>query len=103
EKLCDTVTIIRAGRTVKSGTLHQMRHLMATTVSARTRGDAQRLREADYVRELEVDDGRVRFAVDRSDLDRAMADLSGLGIEDLTVAPASLEDMFLREYQRAGS
>lgn len=32
-----------------------------------------------------------------------MADLSGLGIEDLTVAPASLEDLFLREYQRAGS
>ena len=100
EKLCDTVTIIRSGRTVKSGTLQQMRHLMATSVSARTRADARRLGEAHYIREFGVEDGQVRFSVDRSDLDRAMADLTGLGIEELTVAPASLEDLFLREYQR---
>lgn len=103
EKLCDTVTIIRSGRTVKSGTLQQMRHLMATSVSARTRADARRLGEANYVREFGVEDGQVRFSVDRTDLDRAMADLTELGIEELTVAPASLEDLFLREYQRTGA
>lgn len=102
EKLCDTVTIIRSGRTVKSGTLHQMRHLMATTVTARTRTTGHRLDQAPYVRELRVDDGQVQFSVDRADLDRAMADLGDLGIEELTVAPASLEDMFLREYQGVG-
>ncbi|MCB0947449.1 MAG: ABC transporter ATP-binding protein, partial [Mycobacterium sp.] len=37
EKLCDTVTIIRAGRTVQAGSLQQLRHLMRTTVTARTR------------------------------------------------------------------
>ena len=31
-----------------------------------------------------------------------MAQLTDLGIIDLTVTPASLEDMFLREYQGAG-
>ena len=36
EKLCDNVTIIRAGRTVKSGTLDELRHLMRTTVTVRT-------------------------------------------------------------------
>ena len=80
-----------------------MRSAMQDRWRSVDRDSQNRNGEADYVRELEVDDGRVRFAVDRSDLDRAMADLSGLGIEDLTVAPASLEDMFLREYQRAGS
>ena len=40
EKLCDTVTIIRAGRTVQSGSLAQLRHLMRTTVTVRTRGQA---------------------------------------------------------------
>ncbi|MDY6996343.1 MAG: ABC transporter ATP-binding protein [Actinomycetota bacterium] len=99
EKLCETVTIIRSGRAVKSGTLTQMRHLMATTVSARTRADARSLGEADYVRDLHIEDGHVRFSVDRTDLDRAMSDLTGLGIEELTVAPASLEELFLREYQ----
>ncbi len=99
EKLCDTVTIIRSGRTVKSGTLRQMRHLMATTVTARTRRDVQPLRRADYVNDFVVEDGHVRFSVDRNHLDRAMSDLAHLGIEELTVAPASLEDLFLREYQ----
>lgn len=102
EKLCDAVTIVRSGRTVRSGTLAQMRHLMRTTVTAHTRGDGERMRQAPYVRDLRTDAGRLRFSVDRDDLDRAMADLSRLGIDDLTVAPASLEDMFLREYQGAG-
>src|SRR5205085_1035377 len=34
EKLCDTVTIIRNGRTVESGTLTELRHLTRNTVTA---------------------------------------------------------------------
>lgn len=99
EKLCDTVTIVREGRTVRSGTLADMRHLMRTSITARTRGDARRLKHAPYLHDLHTEQGQLRFSVDRDDLDRVMADLSGLGIDELTVAPASLEDMFLREYQ----
>jgi ABC-2 type transport system ATP-binding protein len=33
EELCKTVTIIRAGRAVRSGTLDQLRHLMRTTTA----------------------------------------------------------------------
>lgn len=101
EKLCDTVTIVRAGRTVRSGTLAEMRHLMRTTVTARTRGDGRGLERAPYVHDLRADDGLWHFSVDRDHLDRAMSDLTGLGIDELTVAPASLEDLFLREYQGA--
>jgi ABC-2 type transport system ATP-binding protein len=103
EKLCDTVTIVRAGRTVRSGTLAQMRHLMRTTVTTRTRGDGRSLRHLPYVHDLRADDGLWRFSVDRDDLDRAMSELATQGIDELTVAPASLEDMFLREYHGAGS
>jgi len=99
EKLCDTVTIVRAGRTVRSGTLTEMRHLMRTTVTARTRSHGHDLERAPYVHDLRADDGEVRFSVDRDDLDRTMADLASLGIDELTVAPASLEDLFLREYR----
>lgn len=101
EKLCDTVTIIRAGRTVRSGTLDDLRHLMRTTVSVRTRADAQPLRAEPFVHDLTCSDGRWRFSVDRDDLDTAMTRLTGLGIDELTVTPASLEDMFLREYSGA--
>jgi ABC-2 type transport system ATP-binding protein len=100
EKLCDTVTIIRAGRTVRSGTLDELRHLMRTTVTVRTREDSRALQQIPYVHDFDTQDGRARFSVDRADLDFTMEHLTDLGIEELTVAPASLEDMFLREYQR---
>jgi polyether ionophore transport system ATP-binding protein len=99
EKLCDAVTIIRSGRAVKSGTLDELRHLMRTTVTVRTRGDGQALQQVPYVHDFTTQNGQVRFSVDRNDLDFTMEHLTDLGIEELTVTPASLEDMFLREYQ----
>ncbi len=102
EKLCNNVTIIRAGRAVKSGTLDELRHLMRTTITVRTHSDGQKLQQTPFVHDFSIADGHYIFSVDRSDLDRAMALLSELGIIDLTVTPASLEDMFLREYQGAG-
>lgn len=99
EKLCDTVTIIRDGRTVRSGTLTELRHLMRTTVTARIRGDAAQLHRLPFVNDFSAHDGQISFSVDRADLDATMDRLAGLGIDELAVAPASLEDLFLREYQ----
>jgi ABC-2 type transport system ATP-binding protein len=99
EKLCDTVTIIRAGRTVRSGTLDELRHLMRTTIAVRTRGDGDALAGLPYVHDFTSQNAHSRFSVDRADLDFMMEHLIELGIEELTVTPASLEDMFLREYQ----
>ncbi|MCV7203859.1 ABC transporter ATP-binding protein [Mycolicibacterium peregrinum] len=101
EKLCDKVTIIRSGRTVRSGTLAELRHLMRTKVSARTRSDGRALQNTPYVHDFASHDGTVTFSVDRADLEFTLEHLTDLGIEDLTVTPASLEDMFLREYQGA--
>jgi ABC-2 type transport system ATP-binding protein len=99
EKLCDTVTIIRAGRTVKSGPLDELRDLMRTTVTVRTRGDGRALQRQPHLHDFGFQDGTSRFTVDRADLDWTMGLLTELGIEELTVTPASLEDMFLREFQ----
>jgi ABC-2 type transport system ATP-binding protein len=101
EKLCDNVTIIRAGRAVRSGTLADLRHLLRTTVAVRTRGDGRSLHQIPYVHDFTYDDGIARFSVDRADMDFTMDHLTELGIEELTVTPASLEDMFMREYQGA--
>jgi len=101
EKLCHSVTIIRGGRTVKAGTLRELRHLMRTTVTVRTRDDSSALGHAPFVHDFTRRDGAARFSVDRAELDRAMAHLTDLGINELTVTPASLEDLFLREYQGA--
>ena len=101
EKLCDNVTIIRAGRTVKSGSLDELRHLMRTTVKVRTNTDGQGLQRSPFIHDFAISDGHYTFSVARNELDRAMGQLTDLGILDLTVTPASLEDMFLREYQGA--
>jgi ABC-2 type transport system ATP-binding protein len=99
EKLCDAVTIIRSGRAVRSGTLDDLRHLMRTTVTVRTRGDGDQMQQVPYVHDFTRQNGQIKFSVDRNDLDFTMEHLTDLGIEELTVTPASLEDMFLREYQ----
>jgi ABC-2 type transport system ATP-binding protein len=101
EQLCDTVTIIRSGRTVRSGALEELRHLMRTTVKVRTRAAVDGLRSAPFVHDFTATNGVSTFSVDRADLDRTMDQLTDLGIEELSVYPASLEDVFLREYQGA--
>jgi polyether ionophore transport system ATP-binding protein len=98
EKLCDTVTIIRAGRTVERGTLDELRHLTRSTVTAVTRADPAPLAGLTGVHDLAVDGHRVRFAVDAEHLDAVTAQLSALGLTSLVCAPPSLEQLFLQHY-----
>jgi len=98
EKLCDTVTIIRAGRTVERGTLDELRHLTRSTVTAVTRADPAPLAGLTGVHDLAVDGHRVRFAVDAGHLDAVTAQLSALGLTSLVCAPPSLEQLFLQHY-----
>jgi ABC-2 type transport system ATP-binding protein len=98
EALCDRISIIRAGRTVQSGTLTDLRHLTRTTVVAETSQPATGLQALPGVADLETIDGRVRFDVDSDHLDGAIAHLSSLGIRSLVSHPPTLEELFLREY-----
>jgi len=98
EKLCDTVTIIRAGRTVERGTLDELRHLTRSTVTAVTRADPAPLAGVTGVHDLAVDGHRVRFAVDAEHLDAVTGQLSALGLTGLVCAPPSLEQLFLQHY-----
>ncbi|WP_251153107.1 ABC transporter ATP-binding protein [Cellulosimicrobium sp. Marseille-Q4280] len=104
EALCRTVTIIRHGRTVRAGTVAELRRLARTTVHAVTRGAAPDLAGVD-VADLVVTpagDGLagddVRFTVDPDVLDAALRPLVGHGLASLTVRPPSLDELFLSEY-----
>ncbi len=98
EKLCDTVTIIRAGRDVESGTLAELRHLTRSTVTATTAADPGPIERAPGVHDLTVDRGRLRFDVDDTAVPELLPVLAGLGVENLTITPPSLEELFLRHY-----
>jgi ABC-2 type transport system ATP-binding protein len=98
EKLCDTVTIIRGGRTVESGTLAQLRHLTRNTVTAVTRSDPAPLAGLTGVHDLAVTGHRATFLVDNEHLDAVTGELARLGLTSLVCAPPSLEQLFLQHY-----
>lgn len=98
EKLCDTVTIIRAGRDVESGTLAELRHLTRSTVAATTSADASRLETVRGVHDLATHQGRVRFDVDDAAVHEVLPVLAAMDTTNLTITPPSLEDLFLRHY-----
>ena len=99
EQLCDRVTIIRAGRTVETGTLDELRHLTRTEVSFRAEGVSQEaLAQLPGAHDLLIQDGRVRFTADSDGLSALLGSLARLDVHGLTVAPPSLEELFLRHY-----
>ena len=98
EALCDRVSIIRAGRTVQSGTLSELRHLTRTRVVAETADPADSLAGVAGVANLRRHDGRVSFDVDTDHLDDALRHLVGLGVRSLVSHPPTLEELFLRQY-----
>jgi polyether ionophore transport system ATP-binding protein len=98
EALCDRVTIIRAGKTVETGTLADLRHLTRTSIAVETARTPDGLAALPGVHDLHVEDHRAHFDVDTAQLDEAVRRLSGFGIRSLTSQPPTLEELFLRHY-----
>ena len=98
EALCDRVSIIRAGRTVESGTLTELRHLTRTSIDVETVRAPDGLAALPGVHDLRVDDHRARFDVDSDRLDHVVRLLADFGIRSLTSRPPTLEELFLRHY-----
>ena len=113
ERLCDTVTIIRGGRTVEHGSLARIRSLLRTRVRAVVASDPTALTGRRELHDIAVipigADGEasdaaeahgweLEFAVDLADLDPVTRELASLGVRSLTAAPPSLEELFLRHY-----
>jgi ABC-2 type transport system ATP-binding protein len=105
EALCDRVTIIRAGRTVETGTLAELRHLTRTSIAAELAGQPSALAGLTGVHDLVVDRGkdggsRVRCEVDSDRLEDVLRLLVAAGVKTLTSQPPTLEELFLRHYEK---
>jgi ABC-2 type transport system ATP-binding protein len=98
EALCDRVSIIRAGKTVETGSLAELRHLTRTAIDVQTVQAPERLDALEGVHNLQVEDHRARFDVDTARIDETLRHLSGLGVRTLTSQPPTLEELFLRHY-----
>jgi ABC-2 type transport system ATP-binding protein len=103
EALCDRVTIIRAGRTVETGTLAELRHLTRTSIAADLARPPAGLDRLPGIYDLDVQDlrdggARVRFEVDTGRLDEVLRELTSAGVRSLVSQPPTLEELFLRHY-----
>jgi ABC-2 type transport system ATP-binding protein len=98
EQLCDRVTIIRAGVAVESGSLTDLRHLSRTSFRVAGLADAGILNTVDGVHDVRVAGDVVEFEADADAIQSVLASLARDGVRGLTVAPASLESLFLRHY-----
>ena len=97
EALADRVTIIRAGRTVETGTLAELRHLTRTTVDAEL--DGQFAPDAlPGVHDAVMEGTRLRCEVDNAALNEVLRRLTAIGVRTLTCRPPTLEELFLRHY-----
>jgi polyether ionophore transport system ATP-binding protein len=81
EALADRVTIIRAGRTVESGSLADLRHLNRV-----------------HVRADLADGTHVDTEVEPADLNATLARLTEAGVRSLDCRPPTLEEIFLKHY-----
>ncbi len=98
EALCQRVTIIRAGRTVETGTLESMRHLSRTSITAEMIGEPLDLTRIKGVTDAFVEGHTVRAQVDGESLGEVIKALGDAGVRTLISQPPTLEDLFLRHY-----
>ena len=98
EELCDRVSIIRAGRTVESGTLSDLRRASRTMVLAETVQPPADVGSLRGVRVLDLVGDRVRLEVDNEHLSTVISFLAGRGIRSLESHPPTLEELFLAQY-----
>jgi ABC-2 type transport system ATP-binding protein len=100
EALCDRVSIIREGAVVESGSMAQLRHLALTTVSADVASVPEGIADLPGVHDVVVQDQRITASVEASGMAALMAALGSGGVTALTSAPPTLEELFLRHYQK---
>ncbi|WP_338685262.1 ABC transporter ATP-binding protein [Streptomyces acidiscabies] len=100
EELCDRVSIIRQGRTVETGSLAELRHLTRTSIRAELAAPPGDLAGLPGVHGLDVQGTRVRLQVETGELDAVLRKLNESGVRSLTSTPPTLEELFLRHYQR---
>jgi ABC-2 type transport system ATP-binding protein len=100
EALCDRVSIIREGAVVESGTMAELRHLGRTTVSADVATVPAGLTDLPGVHDVVVQDRRITASVEARGMASLMSALGAGGVTAVTSQPPTLEELFLRHYQK---
>lgn len=104
EALADRVSIIRAGRTVATGSLADLRQHTSSQVHAVVERPVPDLEALHGVTEVTVQTAPahridLRLHADAEALPAVVGHLHAAGVHTLTVTPPSLDDLFLHQYR----
>ncbi len=102
EKICDKVAIIRQGKIIETGTLNELQHLTGTIIQVETKRPITNLKELEGVSGVKGENGLMTFQAELENLDAIMRYISDFGILRMESSPPTLEDLFIRHYERAG-
>lgn len=105
EKMCDTIAIIREGEIIEAGDLADMRHLTRMNLTVETIekiGDMQSVPGVYHTDFTDDTQKKAVLSIDQDKMGGVIAYLSDKEIVNLTSAPPTLEDLFLRYYEHQG-
>jgi polyether ionophore transport system ATP-binding protein len=100
EALCDRVSIIRRGRTVRSAHLSELRSERRTVVTAELARQPIGLDRLPGIHDLQITGPTVTCRVDPQHLDGLLRELTAVGVRSLSSRPPSLEELFLSHYRQ---
>ncbi|AZQ76589.1 ABC transporter ATP-binding protein [Flaviflexus ciconiae] len=103
EALADRVSIIRQGKIIETGTLADLRGSERISIFATVRKLPSSPSELGPLINPVLNDHLLNASVAPENLTQAMTKLSALGLDQLEVSPASLEDLFLSHYSIGSS
>ncbi|MFI8568235.1 ATP-binding cassette domain-containing protein [Rhodococcus sp. NPDC078407] len=98
DALCSSVTIVKDGRTVDTGTLASMRHLTRTTLSVTVDRAPDDLHTVTGVSAVSVDGSTITCTVENEALPSVLRVLADAGVRSLVSSAPTLEELFMRYY-----
>jgi len=103
DAVCDHVTIIRDGRTIETGALSELRHLQRQSLMIETRDELGDIAQIPGVYDVERNARTVHCTVEPAALSDVLMQATAAHVVNLETRPPSLEEMFLRYYDRDAS
>jgi len=98
ETLCDKLSIIRNGKIIDTGTLHELRHLSRNNITVETEKPIPNLHEVSGVFDVSENEGELSFRANSDVMGTVMSILANAGITRIAVTPPTLEELFLSHY-----
>ena len=98
EKLCDSVSIIRRGEVIESGSMSNLRKRQRVNVAVVTKEKMLNLQEMDGVHEVQEVDGKIMFQLEPGAKSEVLSFMAEKKIVDLEINPLPFEDLFMQHY-----